>query len=210
MAKYTTLTSLFTAIASSLRGKTGGTGTIVADDFPSVIDSLSTGGITPSGSKTITVNGTHDVTNYASAIVDVPTPAQNFVVRTITLSADITGTGATTTLLSADDFIKTHYADSGFFAAWYLATPVASATGVIHFNYHGNRNISSTTKAYTGFGIRSTSASAVGNAWMTAAISDKGYAQHMRVDSSGNLLQYLNSGYILKAGTYIIMLGVAE
>ena len=30
-------------------------------------------GITPTGSKTITENGTHDVTNYASAVVDVPT-----------------------------------------------------------------------------------------------------------------------------------------
>lgn len=72
MAKYTTLNALFTAIANSLRGKTGSSGKIVADDFPAVIDSLSTGGITPTGTKSITTNGTHDVTNFASASVNVP------------------------------------------------------------------------------------------------------------------------------------------
>lgn len=72
MAKYSTLKALFTAIANSLRAKTGGTGTIVADDFPTVIDGLSTGGITPTGTKNITSNGTHDVTSYASAQVNVP------------------------------------------------------------------------------------------------------------------------------------------
>lgn len=41
--KYGTLTGLFTAIANSIRGKTGGTGAIVADDFPSTIDSIEMG-----------------------------------------------------------------------------------------------------------------------------------------------------------------------
>jgi hypothetical protein len=163
-------------------------------------------GITPSGSINITANGTHDVTNYANAVVNVPTPEQISVVRTVTISADITGANTTTTLLSGDSFIKAHYADAGFSAMWFLTTPVASATGVIHFNYQGNRNIGSSNASRTGVGFRSSSASAVAVVGMNTAINGKGYAQHMRVDSSGNLLQYLTSGYILKAGTYQIIL----
>ena len=40
---HTTLTSLFTAIANSIRGKTGSSAQIVADDFPSAIDAIPTG-----------------------------------------------------------------------------------------------------------------------------------------------------------------------
>lgn len=42
MAKYTNLKDLFTAIADAIRAKTGSTGTIVADDFPSVISTIET------------------------------------------------------------------------------------------------------------------------------------------------------------------------
>lgn len=42
-AKHKTLVELMTAIANSIRAKTGETGTIVADDFPEKIDSISTG-----------------------------------------------------------------------------------------------------------------------------------------------------------------------
>lgn len=43
MATHTTLSSLFTAIADAIREKTGGTDTIVADDFPTAIAGISTG-----------------------------------------------------------------------------------------------------------------------------------------------------------------------
>lgn len=295
MAKYNTLAALFTAIANSLRGKTGGTGKIVADDFPSVIDGLSTGGITPtgtktitangshdvttfataqvnvpvpsgtktitangshdvkdyataqvnvpvgitpsgtkaittngthdvtsyasaqvnvptgitpSGSKTITENGTHDVTNYASAVVNVPTPEQNSVTRTVTLAA-ATGANAVVNLLSNDDFIKTHYADSGFFATLTPTTLAASATGLVHFAYAGNKGIGSSNVARYGFSYYSTSTSAVGVLAQTAAINGKGYNVSLRAASDGSLKIYLATGRNLAAGDYQIVLGVA-
>lgn len=43
------------------------------DGYSSVTVNVPSSGITPTGSINITTNGTHDVTNYASAVVSVPT-----------------------------------------------------------------------------------------------------------------------------------------
>lgn len=42
------------------------------------------GGVTPTGTKQITTNGTHDVTAYASAEVNVPSESPNLQTKTIT------------------------------------------------------------------------------------------------------------------------------
>ena len=44
MAKHNTLNELFTGIADAIRGKTGTTDPIIADDFPTAIESIETGG----------------------------------------------------------------------------------------------------------------------------------------------------------------------
>lgn len=62
-----TLTQLFTNIANAIRAKTGSITKIKAEDFPNEIGNI----VKPTGTMEITENGTYDVTNYASAEVDV-------------------------------------------------------------------------------------------------------------------------------------------
>ena len=69
-----------TAVANAIRVKAEISGTLeFPDEFVSAIQNISTG-ITPSGTKTITENGTYDVTNFASADVNVSGGASNVVV----------------------------------------------------------------------------------------------------------------------------------
>lgn len=71
-------------IASAIREKNGTANTYNVAEMGQAIRSIQTesGGITPTGTIQINTNGTHDVTQYASASVNVPTG--------ITPSGDIT------------------------------------------------------------------------------------------------------------------------
>ena len=77
MAKYSSLAELFTAIANAIRTKTGGTDAIVAEDFPTAIEGIETGGsggtgtladllITEIASNVTTVDGTFKLSTITS------------------------------------------------------------------------------------------------------------------------------------------------
>ena len=205
MATADSVKTKLSNLISRANATTGKGDATLTNAVNNLIAGYNKGGVTPSGSLSITANGTFNVTNYASAVVNVPIPEPVAVVRTVTLSADVTG-ATDYVLLSNDEFIKKHYADNGFSATLIAATPAASDTNVVHFSYQGNRNVGSSNVARYGIGLRSTSTSAIGTANLTAKISAEGWGQHLRVNSSGKLSQYLHTGYILKAGTYIIVL----
>ncbi len=93
MAKHTTLTSLFTAIADAIRAKKGTTDVIVADNFPDEIAG-------------ITAGGGVDVSGVTATAADVLSPKviidKNGVERTGTIStktsSDLTASGAKVTV----------------------------------------------------------------------------------------------------------------
>lgn len=133
---HSTLASLFTDIANSIRGKKGSTGKITADNFPSEIDSIEVGVQVsgtlvvvengtynvrdkesvqvnvpqPSGQISITSNGTHNVSGKATAVVNVPTTS-GYVMKTGTLEGG--ATSFNTGLKSVKSFTVSRQTNTG-------------------------------------------------------------------------------------------------
>ena len=90
-------TTDLTSIADAIRGKLGVQTKYKPSQMPEAIQSISGGGITPTGTKSITENGTYDVASFANAEVSVPTG----ITPTGTKQINITANGTVTEDITA-------------------------------------------------------------------------------------------------------------
>lgn len=84
---------ILTDIADAIRSKLGTETTYAPSEMADAIESISGGGITPTGTKQITENGIYDVASFANANVDVPSSGTT---PTGTKQISITQNGTTT------------------------------------------------------------------------------------------------------------------
>ena len=90
----------YSDIASAIRTKLSTVITYTPEEMASAIMTISGGGIQPTGSVSITSNGTYDVTSYADAIVDVHPEHENYILKYTSANALTSFTDSSLTTVS--------------------------------------------------------------------------------------------------------------
>lgn len=118
-------------------------------------------GITPSGSLSITANGTYDVTNKASAVVNVPTGALNVYSTTFTLA---THQSTNVALCTLPDDVYAHRNDDTFTVVAVNTTPTSLENYDDYYLLACNNPNNPKVSSYTsyGVGLRKNSATSIG------------------------------------------------
>lgn len=184
--------------------KTGASDKNLTDVVSRLIGGYGVGnGVTPTGTKTITANGSYDVTNFASALVNIQ--GINAKIYTVDIDSDKT---ASVTLLQ-NDHLKSLRNDPNAFVMMRCMNPTAS-TAMVHFWFTSNFILYySGATAYNSIIARATASTSNLNG-NTNGLPGDNYNAHLNIDTNGKLWAIPNATYPIKAGTYQIIAGTVE
>lgn len=182
-----------------------------SDNLATTISSISSG-ISPSGSTNINTNGTHDVTNYANAIVAVPQGILTCITDIYTVSS--AKANQNVTLISGNSFIASNYNNSKAFA---LVVRISGLqTNGINMAINTNQEfgvIQSSGKTVYGLFSGNTGTEVGNGNRQTTPLntSPPNTVGNVNADSNGNLIIKAASGSnALYPGDYFIMFGLME
>ncbi len=168
-------------------------------------------GITPSGSVSITANGTYDVTDKASAVVAVPTGSMNSKTWVFTTASD-SAQGAEVPIVSSDAWLLAHKSDSSLVIPLVPLSPVTPTAKYILAYVHTATSINSASNSY-GRSIRcSISSTTLIDNSPDYAVGTSQY-HGFYINNSGSLSFKPGDGgasLVLPAGTWLVTASVSS
>lgn len=156
-----------------------------------------TPGITPSGTKQITANGTYDVAQYASAVVAVPQGSLSSKVFNVNIPVDSSGN---VTLIDSDSDIAAHYADANAVAVLVPRFEVSKATALSSCVTTGRKTAK--TRGTVGLYIATSGGAATytNDGTLTSA-----QGVQLAAGPSGRISFYCGTSRLLEAGEYVVI-----
>ena len=152
------------------------------------------------------LSDTYTPSQMASAISAIPT-GSSITAEIVTVTVDADKTSAYN-ILTGNQFLADHYADTGFFAFLVVLDNITVTDSVL---VNMSSNIMFGNSAQYGFGVRSYNGGiAIVPVAKSVASKDPVYNGCMYYQDTGNLRVYATSTRVLRAGNYAIIMGVIE